>query len=777
MNKLLGICAIIFVFIGIRVQAADLELELIELRFDGVSCPKVGDYFYKDNTKIAIKDVSFDFATVPYKAKLTIKLDASPQLELEGELKEMKPTAISNLASNYSPKESWADFLRRTKANVAKVSQKFKWSDEESNDLGGLGSPKLIFSNKKLSHEAKFHDTPAFDCSNLDHQTRMQLCYDFDNKAPTYSHDIFVLHHTAKAASLAEIKYLDNQECLNDLKFISYTTVPEEYKDWAQANNLPVQEYAQLQNNNRDPEVLALDVDESALDKYYRQENQIEQNGSEYIWSNGLGQLFMTKKIESTYCEQKYPQEIGIDFKFCDANDTAENFKCCTLEKTDNEIAISSKYFHLQGEFKKGYYRLNNTTNTLDGVEQLWIEMPSSDGRVSIIINNVKTDNKWMPLPGFTSVVPEPQENQIIIDLSSVLHVINNNKYSEIKDYLVAACWIDKKTPVIKYKFASRTLEEKERARTRLNQLIIDMGVIELDLDEGIILEARGASCLWTPAQMGFYATKKKPCSLLFNYKDILEFITKNNAVNTIHISPGPLFQPSKIGVELLANNTQIKRIVLRKLVCEAGSKIRLDKLMPKIIGLQILKISNLSISASTFSQCLLNKASTLEHLDLCGIRCLHESGDIFIEAVKHMSQLRSINLIDSGLSNFQTYELAIALKDKKNLIEVAIEMPYFVHSSIDCSIMCVKILREESPLSILWFPVLSPYILFGTTIADIAGFEGFCFSDTRLHLSQIANLKSLKLKLGSSQYFSCKEFNESRKNRELNPVEIEFVK
>lgn len=781
MNKILRYGGIVFVFIAMSVQAADLEL--VELMFEGTPCRKDGNDFFKDATKIAIKVKSFDFSVNPYRAKLTITLQGDDYIErdLEGDLEEMAPSAISNLSIAYRPHLSASDFLKRIMAHPYKVAQKFKWHDDNFYDLDGLGSPELIFINKNAVHEAKFCSTCYFDCNKDEHITHMQVGYGFDGKEPMYSHDVYALHHAAEAALLPSIKYIDEQSCIKDVQIIRYNSVPKEYEDWAKTNKVSAQEYAELQESNRDPIVFALDVAPHALNKYYRQETLHEASDFKFMWSDGTGNFFITKKIESNYYEQNDPQKVGMDVKFCDSDGPTSKFKCYTLEKSDEPIDFPQS-FSVQGKFKTGYYRLNNTTNTLGGIVQNWIEEPLSAGSVDITINGIKINDKFSPLPGFATVVPRLRKGKLVFDLSTILHDMTNNQFDDFKDYLIAAHWLEQKTPTIKYKFASRTIAESKRANARINQLINDIGVIELDLDKGIILESIGESCLLISSDRGPYTSKRGHSALSISTGDMRDFFKKNTALIKIRFSPGSFANLSQKAIDLLAQHEQIKYVELSEFSHDNKGKVRHGKLFPKFIGLQKLKMPNVQISDYDFFRLLMQNAPTLVHLDFSGINNLHAYGDHFVEAVKYMPHLQYINVLNSGLSNLQTVALAKALEDKKNLVEIALEMPYWIHSGIELSVRTYQEVSNAAHPALVFGGVIFcllaiPNVLFEGTFQDIAGFNGFDFDDTILSLARIAKLKELKLKIKKNQNISRERFNRIRYNLTLlGPINIELV-
>lgn len=188
-----------------------------------------------------------------------------------------------------------------------------------------------------------------------------------------------------------------------------------------------------------------------------------------------------------------------------------------------------------------------------------------------------------------------------------------------------------------------------------------------------------------------------------------------------------------------------------------------------------------------TFFQNMNASLGALTILNLSGVKGLYANGRNFVEAVKQMVQLESINVMKADLSNSQTIALAEALEDKKKLWEVSLTMPYHWSNLFE---------NEQKLISDSWEcikrkPIFTWYILersFGPIVlgwpldllADAVLLQGQEYESTCKSLAKIENLRRVKLYIRNWIKFkewTSQQINDMRKkiDNKLSDVQVDF--
>lgn len=812
----------------------DAELSLNCLQFDDNSWLREGDLFYKDSKglKVTVRDKNrdFDFTRTPHTVKIHFQLiptdpAANSAQEITGNLCKNAPEEITNWP-DFDPQKTFDEYLKKLRQNPLRIAQKFSWTGPEGTDLFGLGSPTLFFINTYKSHTVNFHDILIQECNKEEHKTYLKLKYWFDDPAESHHHLICTIVHSAASTSMHNIKYLDDQKCLLDVASVIYTTVPKNLQ-----GRLPMEEYAGISEGHPDSSapILALTPSpnvenlsgwiqpkENALGKHYRLDSESKVN-SNYIWTDGAGNFFIAQEVLYEVYEQNAPQTNPTTGAFSFNNkDNAAKLKLSVLKKTSTPLYPPQNVL-IQLNLDPGYYKGNNT-NTNNSITQTWIKVAENSTPVDVTLNHWLINGQWACILDGYSTRPEIINNEILFDLSTVLHLMNDDQYNRLKEYFLAAKWIERKPLLITYAFQDKNIQEKKDACKWLTELLHEQYPVKLSgADVTIYTPKNSIQSVWA-VEFGttrFQDTKHaiivprigEPLGEYTSQLKEVEFL--DNEIDVSH-------------AVWLGNQNQVEKIRFKKFNIQdfwnhkhwnpqLGLTVEnIAKLFSKAVGLETLMMPNITLGdilgdpfgRTYFHKGLLMNASTLTHLNCSGTHLTHLSpyanfqldSKGFVQAVKQMTQLRSINVLNTHLTNQDVVGLAKALQDKRNLVEIHMDMPYWVSSTFEAAIRYPQELysiitnsADVVDFAILTFaitgivittPVVAPRKLLEYLIKDITNSCGIDSIHTLSALAKIENLSQLKLAVWgvrNNEDQIRQLFNGLKSN--MTPVNIEFVR
>lgn len=830
MNSFIRLSFVVLSFVANAARASHHDLNLFEMTLGGYPCvaDKAPGEFIKDKEVIqvtfgAIKDVK-----TPLTVKFKLKGTALEQ-EITGDLQERDlPVHVPP----YDPKKSFEKYWKELRNTPIPMQKAYLWAPQMNGKLHALNfdMPKLTLVDPTVQGKAYFKKKfKVVVHYNQTHETIMQgrLSYN-GNVIPQNLH---AYKHDEKSLAVPNIMYLDEQGWLRDICIITYTDIPLDQQSWLKERGVIAEQYAEISHGPRrklvlDPgpsvHVVDLRPEGSALRKYYRlltqqdykkgSHNENREMPSEYIFTDGVGNGFLTSKQNLMCVLQEDPPKQVMNYKFKDAV-TYHNW-LITLQETKLPIVFYRAPPHLPKQFKKGFYRLNKTVETTNGVVQDWILEPKSkDSPVAVTINDILVKGKWSPIKSTTPT--QDKNGHVVLDLSSVLPNLKSEaEYEAIAYYIQRAWWISMKAPCVKFYSKQQSYPITAAARPWLNKLIRDFPALKFEQDEGTFLEQVSNDTI-AMRTLSEFSQRSLPSKTQWsrrgNVASFIKDISANKAIDRVDVSSCTFASvtPYLVG---LADFDQVRRISGVKAFRIQEYKpdeLRLElmvKWLAKLTDCDKLVLDGMRMLSGTCKQlvntCLVPQKDNITHLSLFGVEGLSHHGSLFIEAVKEMPNLRYLSTLTAVLANDEITYLAKALRDKQYLKRVELTMPYsfFVGAEI-CQVQLRESWAQADNLlggAVFTKDLAVTPVKFAIGVVVGTAFElnklvyrkglfvdpldayGIDFFHTFIALREIKSLKSLKMhirNIDQSQEYIKDKFTELRSELKYSPVEIDFWK
>ncbi|MBP6986303.1 MAG: hypothetical protein KBB83_06940 [Alphaproteobacteria bacterium] len=706
---------------------------------------------------------------------------------------------------------------------------------EDGDIFGYIDSLNKALRSEEPRNKPHFIET-TYDALCLDHahKTALQIYYrlaGLDGMHPIIFHHIE--HEQDKRTiklDMANVMTIDEDRRLREVEsVIKWDRMPERLKGWAKRwNRIITGEYVSIVHKPLLQDNLILYPEAylganwprpegNALNQFYVYWFQ-SPYASKYIYMDKFAKCFMTRKVAMYLYPLNQPDitELKGSVKNTMAHYFGEAVVPITRTNGDNVVfykleitgllrdfattevirqpkpgkpnkfitskklvtkpyTFENKGFELiyRGLIEQGFYELleENAPAPQGDVRQVWLREPaSSNGRLEVQLDGVKVDRQWAaPLSKIApDLVPSIKNGNLVVDLSTVLYRMCAEDYKELGIYLRSAYLMGMDSVVLECFPKDMSLSDKGFFR----ESPADVRLIEVvDADRDHI---NAMARYWSHLHY-----------LIESFKGLswLKF----------YFAAGLLFKEGQCAENL----TEAQR----------------SQLLSKLVGIKQIHLPKVKLAPLCIRdilQTISNNRDNLTHVDFTGAIGLKEIDTEFAWGVKQLPQLKYLSVIQSDFGkNFSRAVILLTdnLKDKKNLKELKLDMPYSTWAAAPKTIM-----YPVGGFTVLWAntnklekalfffnPIGATASVICSAAATVCGLKqdlasfiweepvftyefGEEFVQTYQNLIQIPNLENLTLNTGGyqqacynrvrSQFIS----DHNKLHKEAPPVQIEFM-
>jgi hypothetical protein len=728
---------------------------------------------------------------------------------------ELKPLApnVNRLPVIYDSKKSLNQYLEELNNHITT-----KMTSPEHLEFNcdlppvGLDPFKLIFKREGCIeyYDYKIEQTkqPPVTTAYVLYRFKREYGDIFGTAIESQSGSVFQIPHVRVSRTIVpEIMWVNDFRELMSVTHAKYNTLPNENaRKWLNANKSMShwgpnpESYVTTEYDLDHPSGCILDPHleladdlikhqgitptllELPTNAYLRLKNIVTKKGNNYIYSDGTGRLFLSILEERFYVNQDHAAQSDGTLGFTDK----KTILVATAHRSNQLISLPKDDKTIGNGFTEGFYRLNLATSANKKNSQIWI--PSKSGQsITIECNELKENGAYSPIPGFTNLCPK---NDGTVELPE----FKDSQYAALIDYLTTYYWLERKAPVIKFRFQGKDEDQIKEASFNLNKLIIELPGASLDLDACYYLQQAPNS------DMGVLQNKEKFAqrdhtsgaiwSIAGSIKALCAVIGAMPSVREIKLDAAPIWELEQAIIAI----DQIDRISHEGTGTRSFKATGPDTDSGELDSLRyVFKVKRLSMLYLTaFKSCVSNmfysglgaNAATLTHLDLSGAKNLKDKGDLFVNTVSQLKHLQFLGLLKTDLYNGHTVDLVRALIDKEHLSELKISMPYWPSLAFEMNKrLVIDRWMETKDLKDIIFNTISTGAGIGLSpfrlCDDLLGDQGMDYADVCKNLGKIKPLQKLTLKLGGLigwYRWTTKQITQYRKDAGNNkPLEITY--
>lgn len=784
---------LLFTMVFCKCDASQFQIDTFKIdtfMIENETCSKKSENVYTyDGTDITllIGEPSSKGLPVTFKWKnceetLTAPLEKSPPKE--------GIQAIEFLDNvKYTPQKSLDEFLNELNKRDYHTFQKMAWDNQGNiNDMEWC--PTLVFSRILPLH---------FTTWKIEHDLRnhKSIIYVLSENMPPLSVYTFA-HQPSKPQPVRNVYSINKDGKISTVSRITWSSIPAELEKWAKQNNIIIpSSYTTVETSQPIAETTGNMI---PIHNAFFKVAQKKPLKSKYIYC--AGDAFYLAKEEEWNCEKiTFDMNNQITDSGKKENLTSLTKTFCRLTSPDDTTKDTEF-----GNFQKGFYEPIDRDSYHAKIKHTWKRkgtnstvstFASRGGAFSIIDLNDILSSENFHAEIFKETVnntcvffenpifkldlknkKKPEQIRITNLLLEIIELLPGDIFTRDGICFEGATFTK---DILKYFIKNSSLKGKE----------IAINTIRMCFNRGLFFDNFRNLPFLCPKIIDLTGS-----NLQFKNYLLWDHIQKNNRLEQIILQSTKEDSPE----EFL--NTFVKTLVTHKKlekigywgsgfsITDKGIKNLSNKekllFISKLIRVKELNLAGLDVEdGRAVVQCLANNASDLESLDFSEASNFSRIGDRFVQLFPRFSNLKEINLLETGITNGQTVELAAKMAESTSLQEVKLAMPYWVTNAFEIGKdMKNAASKINSPPSFV-----SNTFLIGTmglfapivVIADIfwGGSHGGDYEKTLVALAEIKPLTNLTLELWglrTNPEWTRNKFNELRRENKLREVKVIFT-